>query len=639
MISVSNLGMRFGDNILFKNAHFQLNPGNHYGLVGANGSGKSTLIKILIQELVAEAGEISIPSQVKVGSLKQSHFLYDECRIRDVVIMGKAKLWQAMLEKEKLLQQSQFSDNECETLATLEKAIEIEAGYAAASDAAKLLEGLGIQEKVHLEPMSILSGGYKLRVLLAQVLFSSPDILILDEPTNHLDIFSIRWLESYLKEYAGTLLLSSHDREFLDAISDYILDLDYGTFKLYTGNYTQFLQTKGADRDQKEHLLASQNKRKESLQVFVDRFRAKSSKASQAKSKMRLIEKIEGEIDTIDLSPSSRCYPNVSFNICRPSGAIPLTVKEISKSYGSKTVLNKISLSVERRDRVAFLGANGIGKSTLFEILTGACSADEGQFEWGFATYFAYFPQDHAREVKGNLTLLDWLSQFDRNASQEYLRGILGQVLFSGDDVDKSIEVLSGGETARLILAKMMLLKHNVLIFDEPTNHLDMEATEALLEALENYTGTILLISHNRYFVSRIATRIIELTHNGIHDFKGNYSDYIAWREAILLAEANPSQKIKSATPAKTQYAEQKQRQRYYEQLQRKVIRLEESCHQLEGELKKFETLFCTEGFYQKTSIEEQSRYLHEKNVVEQKLQQAFEEWEKASIEINSLQE
>ena len=539
MITVNHLSMQFGGKILFKNINFQLNPGIHYGLVGANGSGKSTLIKILTNELTPESGEVFIPNELNIGSLKQNHFLFEESLIRDVVWMGQPTFWQALQEKDRLLQKQSFSESDCEVLEKLEKVIETHNGYAAASSAGKLLEGLGIPGEMHLKPMKALSGGYKLRVLLAQVLFSSPEILLLDEPTNHLDLFSIRWLEMYLKEFPGMLLLSSHDREFLNAISHYIVDLDYQTLNIYKGNYSQFLETKLADREQKENALANQDKKKQQLQGFVDRFKAKASKATQAKSKMRMIEKIEEEMESLDLQTSSRCYPKVNFEICRPSGATTLTLKEISKSFGVKKVLNNISFSLERGDRVAFVGANGIGKSTLLEILMGFLPADQGSFEWGFAAHCAYFPQNHVREMMDNLTLLDWLGQFDRNASQEHLRGILGRALFSGDDVKKSISVLSGGETARLILAKMMLIKHNVLIFDEPTNHLDMEATEALLKALENYSGTILIVSHNRYFISRVATRIVEMTHQGIHDFKGNYDEYVSWRDSDLLSAEN----------------------------------------------------------------------------------------------------
>lgn len=633
MISVNNLGMRFGGQILFKNVSFQLNPGVHYGLVGANGSGKSTLIKILTNELTPETGDISIPSQVQIGSLKQSHFLYEDTPIRDVVLMGKPLLWRALKDKEVLLQKHHFSDSECETLEKLEKIIEMQSGYAAASEASSLLEGLGIPEKVHLNSMHILSGGYKLRVLLAQVLFSSPEVLLLDEPTNHLDIFSIRWLEDYLKGFPGTLLLSSHDRDFLNATSDYIVDLDYETFKFYKGNYTQFIDTKDVDKEQIEHQLATQDKKKQHLQDFVDRFKAKATKAAQAKSKMRLIEKLEDSMDSLAIGPSSRCYPRLNFEICRPSGATALKVHSISKAYGDKKVLHKISFEVERGDRVAFLGANGIGKSTLLEILTGTLPADEGSFEWGFAAYHAYFPQDHSRGVTGNLSLIDWLGQHDRAAPQEKLRDILGRVLFSGDDAEKRVHVLSGGEMARLVLAKIMLLNHNVLIFDEPTNHLDMESTEALLKGLENYSGTILIVSHNRYFISRIANRVIEMSHEGIHDFRGSYTDYVAWREAKRLSEVKKIEVLETQPSlSKLSYEDQKKQQRLKEQKQRKIAQLETLCHQLEQDLAEMDAIICQEKFYQEIPQAEQKSVLEKKSALEKSLNEAIHEWEKAHL-------
>lgn len=535
MISASNLSMRFGGKILFKQANIQLLPKVHYGLVGPNGSGKSTLIKILMGDITPEAGDVAIPSNINVGALKQDHFIYENVLTRDVVLMGRAKLWEAMQAKEALFQKDEFTENDCNDLAKYEKVIEEQNGYVAESEAAQLLEGLGIATARHVLPLKSLSGGYKLRVLLAQLLFSHPDIMLLDEPTNHLDIFSIRWLEEYLKDFPGTLLLSSHDKQFLNHVCDYIVDLDYETIKIYKGNYDAFLIAKEEHKLLKESLLAKQDKRKEELMDFVDRFKAKASKARQAASKMKLVEKLEESMEDNHLAPSSRKYPKLRFEICRSSGATTLSLKGLGKSYGGKSVLKNVEFEIERGERIAFLGVNGIGKSTLLEILTKHVSADEGSFSWGFEAHVAYFPQDHAREASGNNTLLDWLGQYDTSATQEKLRGILALVLFSGDDVHKPVRVLSGGETARLLLAKMMLVKQNVLIFDEPTNHLDMESIDALLSALENYAGTILIVSHNRYFINRLATRIIEMSHEGLLDFKCGYEEYIEKRSIDLL--------------------------------------------------------------------------------------------------------
>lgn len=635
MISASNLSMRFGGKILFKDANLQLLPKVHYGLVGPNGSGKSTLIKILTGDVSPEGGDIAVPANTKVGALKQDHFLYEDCAIGDVVLMGKPKLWKALEQKEALLETHIFTDKECDELAACEKIIEEHQGYAAESEAARLLEGLGIQTPLHKQPMRILSGGYKLRVLLAQLLFSQPDIMLLDEPTNHLDIFSIRWLEDYLLDFPGTFLLSSHDRQFLNRVCEYIVDLDYETIKTYKGNYDGFLLAKEEEKINKENMLAKQGKRKEHMMEFVDRFKAKASKARQAASKMKLVEKLEESMDELNLRPSSRRYPKLRFDMARNSGAMALTVKGINKSYGEKRVLTDVEFQVERGERIAFLGANGIGKSTLLEILTKNNHPDKGTFDWGHAASFAYFPQDHAREVGGTISLLDWLAQHDPKSTQEQLRGILGLALFTGDDALKPVRVLSGGETARLILAKMMLLKQNVLIFDEPTNHLDMESIDALVQALENYTGTILFVSHNRHFIGRIATRILEMSHEGVKDFKCTYSEYMEKRDLDLLSTAKPRNSAKKSDISKQAASDgnegnfdQKKKKREKELIEKKAAAAEDRCSKLENALKQINQRFCSDSFFQATPLEEQQQMLAEKGRLEKELQLAFNEWE-----------
>ncbi|MBA3815363.1 MAG: ATP-binding cassette domain-containing protein [Parachlamydiaceae bacterium] len=640
MISASNLAMRFGGKILFKQANLQLLPRVHYGLVGPNGSGKSTLIKILIGDVTPEAGDVATPNNIKVGALKQDHYIYENVAIRDVVLMGRPKLWKAMQAKEALFLKDEFTESDCDELAKYEKVIEEEHGYVAESEAAQLLEGLGIATLRHELLLKSLSGGYKLRVLLAQLLFSHPDIMLLDEPTNHLDIYSIRWLEGYLKDFSGTLLLSSHDKEFLNSVSDYIVDLDYGTIKTYKGNYDAFLLAKEEQKLLKENLLAKQDKRKEELMDFVDRFKATASKARQAASKMKQVEKLEDSMDDNSLAPSSRKYPKLRFDICRNSGSTTLSLKGLGKSYGDKRVLKNVEFEVERGERIAFLGVNGIGKSTLLEILTNYAAADEGSFTWGFGSHTAYFPQDHAREASGSITLLDWMGQQDTSASQEKLRGILALVLFSGDDVHKPVKVLSGGETARLILAKMMLIKQNVLIFDEPTNHLDMESIDSLLHALENYAGTILIVSHNRYFISRLATRIIEMSHDGLLDFKCSYEEYMEKRSVDLLnaskAMRNAGGAAEKAQNSSSESSKQNERdnkkiQREKEQLERKIAAAEEKCHRLEKALLEINTLLCSEGYFKKTSDVDQQKTLQKKTSFEADLQIAMAEWERLS--------
>lgn len=633
MISASNLKMRFGGKILFKDCNFQLNPGQHYGLVGANGTGKSTLIKILIGEITPDAGEVSLPAQFSIGTLKQDHFIYENDPILDVVQMGNAKLWHAFKKRDTILANESFSDDDCLSLESVEKIIHEHDGYTAPSRAAKLLEGLGLPTTTHLQKLSTLSGGFKLRVLLAQVLFSQPDILLLDEPTNHLDIFSIKWLEGYLKAFPGMIVVSSHDREFLNKVCNHIVDLDRESIKVYKGNYDQFEEAKEFEKENKEAQLEKQDKKKQDLQGFIDRFKAKSTKARQAQSKMRLVEKLEDEMEVLNLSPSSRMYPNLDFTICRPSGAVVLKVDGISKHFGPKHVLNKISFQVERGEHIAFLGANGIGKSTLLEILNQGLHADHGTFEWGFAVQHAYFPQDHAKHVKGSSTLLDWLRQFDTTATDESLRGVLARVLFSGDDVHKSINVLSGGETARLLLAKMMLLKHNVLIFDEPTNHLDMEAIETLLTALKNYPGTLLFVSHNRHFVNALAKRVLEITHQGILDFKCSYPEYLEKRELDLLSADRKAHQLQTNTkksaesPNQDLRAQSKQRAH----LERKIKLAEDKCQQLEKKIAEIDELLASEGFYQTKSKEQQQETIAKKTLLEKLLEEALQEWEQAS--------
>lgn len=638
MISIINLSMRFGGKILFKNVSLQFNPGNRYGLVGANGCGKSTFIKILNGDIQSEEGQVHVPSQVRMGSLKQDHYLYEEEQILSVVLRGKPVLWKAMEERKELFHTETFGEKECELLEKLEKVIESQGGYTAESEAAKLLEGLGINEEWHERPLKLLSGGYKLRVLLAQLLFGQPDVLVLDEPTNHLDLISIKWLEGYLRNFPGTLIVSSHDRDFLNAVCNYMADMDYGTIKLYKGNYEPFVERKQLDRAQKELMLEKQDKRRAHLQEFIDRFGAKATKARQAQSKARIVEQIVEEMDTIDLSPSSRLYPNLAFNPFRSSGATALTIKEIAKAYGTKQVLENVSFEVERGDRIAIIGPNGIGKSTLLEILTQHLAADKGSFSWGFATRVAYFPQDHTREVQGDISLIDWLSQCDTSIPQEQLRAALARVLFSGDSVNQSVKTLSGGETARLILAKMILQKPNVLIFDEPTNHLDMEAIEELTSALLEFPETILFVSHNRYFVSKVANRILEIQPKKIHDFKGTYAEYTALQEQDLLVASLRQRQAPKDKTGTSSYEEQKKAKGLLNQLKRKVTQAEEECGKIEQKIQEVESVLSAEGFYQRCSLEEQQKIIEQKHQLEVRLMAALEQWEKLSLDYQNVE-
>jgi ATPase subunit of ABC transporter with duplicated ATPase domains len=522
MISVSDLGKSFGAQTLFRGASLQFNAGNRYGLVGANGSGKSTLLRILAGEDTPSEGTIAIPKKLRLGVLKQDHFQWETSRIIDVAMMGNRDVWEAMEEKERLLHAE--GDFDHERYADLEDTILRNDGYALEAKAGEVLEGLGIPTAAHKEPLSTLSGGFKLRVLLAQTLAGKPDAVLLDEPTNHLDIVSIRWLEKFLAAFAGLVVIVSHDHRFLDNVCTHIVDVDYQTVTLYKGNFTDFEAEKVEERERKESEIERREKQIADHQAFVDRFRYKATKARQAQSKLKLIEKMAVEA----LPPSSRRYPRFRFRQQRPSGRQPLELKGISKSFGENVVLKDVSLTVERGDRLAVIGPNGIGKSTLLKIAIGELRADAGKVAWGYEANPGYFSQDHAEvQAAGKQTVESWLWEVAPGEPIGAIRGQLGHVLFSEDDVQKPVRALSGGESARLVFARLAMTAPNVLVLDEPTNHLDIEAIEALVTALEEYDGTLVFVSHDRWFVSQLATRILEISHAGLNDFRGSYEDYV----------------------------------------------------------------------------------------------------------------
>lgn len=525
MITITNLSMTFGARLLFDEVNLNLLSGNRYGLVGANGTGKSTFMKLLAREEEPALGEITISRSARIGWLKQDQFRYEDDTILHAVLRGKAKLWTAIQEKEILIRNDVWNEETGARLGELEATIAELDGYTAETLAEKILLGLGIPSKEHHNPLNTLSGGFKLRVLLAQALFNEPDILLLDEPTNHLDIMSIAWLESYLKnEFKGLLLFISHDHNFLNGLATHILDIDYGDIRLYYGNYDQFLKDKQLVLEQKNQERKNLERRVNHLQSFVDRFRAKASKARQAQSKLKMIERIE----LPDIEKSSRVAPNFSFKIKRPSGKTVVTVKNIYKRFGEKQVLKNISFSIKRGDKVVLIGHNGIGKSTLLKTMQHLIPQDEGTVEWGHETHVAYFAQDHHDLLKESTSAYDWLCHHAEKETTSRVRSALGQVLFTQDDAHKNILALSGGEGARLLLGKVMLDEGNVLILDEPTNHLDLESIEALADALRKYDGTLIFVSHDRHFVSKVATRVIAFTEKGIKDYLGSYAEYLS---------------------------------------------------------------------------------------------------------------
>ncbi len=526
MISLNQLGKSHGARTLFADASIQLNPGNRYGVVGANGSGKSTVLRIIAGQEEASTGSVSVPKNARVGVLEQDHFQYEDERIIDVVMMGNAELWQAMVEKEKLLANA-HEHFDADRYTELEDIVIGQDGYSLEARAGEILEGLMIPTELHKEPLSTLSGGFKLRVLLAQTLAYEPEILLLDEPTNHLDIVSIAWLENFLKNYDGCVLVVSHDRRFLDAISTHILDVDYEKITLYTGDYGQFEVAKREERERMEARIAKQEQEIASHKAFVDRFRAKATKARQAQSKLKQMEKIVIE----EIPQSSRQYPHFRFTACRPPGKEVVSAKGIHKSFDDDLVLNGVDITVHRDDRLAIIGPNGVGKSTFLKILMGQLEPDTGTVEWGYETHPGYFSQDHAElEETPEYSLLDWLWTYCPERNEGFVRGKLAEVLFTRDDVFKKLKNLSGGEAARLVFSHLNILEPNILVLDEPTNHLDLEGIEALVEGLQNYDGTIIFVSHDRWFVSQLATRVLELKHRGFDDYPGTYEQYLAHR-------------------------------------------------------------------------------------------------------------
>ena len=631
MISVSDLGKSFGAQSLFSGVSIQFNPGNRYGLVGANGSGKTTLLRILSGEEPPSNGIVSIPKKFRLGVLKQDHFRFEEMPIVHVAMMGNQELWEAMAEKERLLHSEAAFDGE--RYAQLEDVIMRHQGYSLEARAAEILEGLGIPTVVHKDPLSTLSGGFKLRVLLGQVLAASPDALLLDEPTNHLDIVSIRWLEKFLDSYKGLGIVISHDHRFLDNVCTHIADVDYETVTLYHGNYTAFAAAKEAERERKEAEIEKREKQIAGHMAFVDRFRAKATKARQAQSKLKLIEKIV----VGKLPQSSRRYPRFRFRQLRPSGRQALELEGIGKSYGDNVVLKDVSLKLERGDRLAIIGPNGIGKSTLLKIAVGELAPDAGTVTWGYEASPGYFSQDHSElQGGGKQSIEAWLWEAAPGEPIGFVRGHLGQVLFTGDDADKPVRTLSGGESARLVFARLAILKRNVLVLDEPTNHLDLEAIDALVEALREYDGTLIFVSHDRWFVSQLANRIVEISPNGLNDFRGTYEEYIDRlgddhldAEAVLLklrrAKKSQDPGKKESEPRRQNRAKALEKQR--DELVLKIEAAETRVHGISEQ-------FLDPALFGKNAQKEARKLEDEQKLLKTRIGELMAEWEKVEEEL-----
>ncbi|WP_370548320.1 ABC-F family ATPase [Edwardsiella tarda] len=524
MLISNNITMQFGSKPLFENISVKFGGGNRYGLIGANGCGKSTLMKILGGDLQPTAGNVALDPNERLGKLRQDQFAFEKYSVIDTVIMGHHELWAVKEERDRIYALAEMSEEEGYRVADLEVAYGEMDGYSAEARAGELLLGVGIPVEQHYGPMSEVAPGWKLRVLLAQALFSDPDILLLDEPTNNLDIDTIRWLETVLNERNSTMIIISHDRHFLNMVCTHMADLDYGELRIYPGNYDDYMT---AATQARERLLADNAKKKAQiaeLQSFVSRFSANASKSRQATSRARQIEKIKLD----DVKASSRQNPFIRFEQEKKLFRNALELTDLSKGFDNGPLFSGLKLLLEAGEKVAVLGTNGVGKSTLLKTLVGDLTPDAGTIKWAENAQIGYYAQDHEYEFEQEMTLFDWMSQWRQEGDDEQaVRGFLGRLLFSQEDIKKSVKVLSGGEKGRLLFGKLMMRRPNVLVMDEPTNHMDMESIEALNIALELYQGTLIFVSHDREFVSSLATRVIEITPQKVVDFGGGYEDYL----------------------------------------------------------------------------------------------------------------
>ncbi len=528
MITVSNVSMQFGGSTLFKDVELKFTGGNCYGIIGANGAGKSTFLRILCGELEPTTGEVSIPKGIRLSVLKQDHFAYEEFTVLDTVIMGNERLYEIMKQKDELYAKEDFSEEDGVLASELEGEFAELNGWEAESDASKLIQGLGLPEEILYSQMSSLSGNEKVKILLAQALFGNPDIILLDEPTNHLDIDAVKWLEDFLSEYFGTVLVVSHDRHFLNNVCTHIVDIDYTKIKMYVGNYEFWYESSQL----MQRMIKQQNKKAEEkikeLKAFIERFSANKSKSKQATSRRKLLDNLTVE----EMPASSRKYPFIGFSPDRELGKEILTVNGISKTVDGEKILNNVSFTLGRTDKVAFIGESEQAITMLFKILMEEEQPDEGTFKWGVSTSTSYFPVDNNSFFDGcEMSIIDWMRQYSTDETDTYLRGFLGRMLFSGDDVFKKVNVLSGGEKVRCMFSRMMLYGSNVLVLDRPTNHLDLESITAVNNGLVNFKGVVLLASHDHEILQTVADRIIEITPEGCIDRQGTYEEYLDFKK------------------------------------------------------------------------------------------------------------
>ena len=533
MIAVNNLGIQFGKRVLFQDVNLKFTPGNCYGIIGANGAGKSTLMRILSDQLSPTQGTVSQGPGERMSVLSQDHFEFDECTVMSTVLRGHSVLWDIMQEKDALYSKEDFSDEDGVRAAELEEKFAELEGWNAESDAAALLSGLGIKEDRHYMLMKDMSGNEKVRVLLAKALFGNPDNLLLDEPTNDLDLETVAWLENYLSNFENTVLVVSHDRHFLDSVCTHTLDIDYNKVSLFAGNYSYWYESSQlALRQQQQQNKKAEEKRKELLE-FIQRFSANVAKSKQTTSRKKMLEKLNVE----EIQPSSRRYPGIIFTPSREPGNKILEVKGLTASVDGELLFKDVNFQIEKGDKVAFLSRDPRAMTALFEIINGNRKADEGTYDWGQTITTAYLPLDNSSFFNTDLNLVDWLCQFSDDSSEIYLKGFLGKMLFSGEEVLKKASVLSGGEKMRCMIARMMLRDANTMVLDSPTNHLDLESIQAFNNTLQNFKGNILMSSHDHEFIQTVANRIIELTPNGIIDKMMDYDDYITDEKVLATRE------------------------------------------------------------------------------------------------------
>lgn len=527
MISVNNVSLDFSGSKLFSDVNLLFNPGNCYGIIGANGAGKSTFLRILSGDLDPTTGTVEIPDGQRMSVLKQDHFAFDEFSVLDTIIQGNPRLYQIMLEKDALYAKPDFSDEDGILASELEAEFSELNGWDAETEAGRILQGLGLETSLLDVQMSTLGDKEKVKILLAQALFGQPEIILLDEPTNHLDLQSITWLEDFLMDYVGTVIIVSHDRHFLNNVCTHIVDIDYNKIRMYVGNYDFWYESsKLMQRMINDQKRKTEDKIKD-LQNFIARFAANKSKSRQATSRRKLIEKLTVE----ELPASSRKYPYVGFTMDREIGKDVLTVTNLSKTIDGVKVLNNISFTVAKGDKIAFIGENEIAQTTLFQILMEEIEPDEGSFKWGVSTSRSYFPKDNSEFFNNcDLNIVQWLSQYSKDETETYLRGFLGRMLFSGDDIYKPVKVLSGGEKVRCMLSRMMLFGANVLLLDQPTNHLDLESITAVNDGLVDFKSNILFTSHDHEFIQTVANRIIELTPDGLIDRVCSFDEFVEWK-------------------------------------------------------------------------------------------------------------